>query len=126
MRKPEGPQMDAWRQTVAALARAGVSTEAVDRMVSSVARAATVDEAEAVLARLSSEADLLDWPLDRDYAAWALQRASVGAAAAVRRVMLQTALARARWYAACATAGAEGLARSRHVHELEALLRTGR
>ncbi len=37
--------------------------------------------------------------------------------------MLQFALGRAEWCASCATAGGEGIARSRHVQELEALIR---
>ena len=65
----------------------------------------------------------LPWYWDEDYTALALQaEASRGGSTERRGAMLGAALRHARWCASCATAGGEGLARSVHVRELQALL----
>ena len=106
------------------VSRRGGSTSEADRLVERIA----VAENEALLpplfARLDSVSDQLGWPRDRDYAAVALQASLARASSPdIHNAMLGFALERARWCASCATAGGEGLARSVHVQELEALAR---
>jgi len=100
----------------------GLDPSPVDRRVAAVASADAGARA-AQLAQLAHEADLLPYILDRDYGAIALQHAARSLADAdLRRHLLSAALARATRCASGATSGGEGLARSSHVRELEALL----
>ncbi|WP_349742380.1 hypothetical protein [Roseateles cavernae] len=106
------------------VARRGGSTAEADRLVERIA----LSENEALLpplfARLDAASDQLGWFRDCDYAAVALQAALAQASSpSIHNAMLGFALERARWCASCATAGGEGLARSIHVHELEAVAR---
>ncbi|MDH0895000.1 MULTISPECIES: hypothetical protein [unclassified Pseudomonas] len=106
-----------------ALDKEGSSTEVVDRLVAKIALSSTVENTQDLLEELESEVNNLGWPLDRDYVAVALQYSANQAAPEVGKIMLQFALGRAEWCASCATAGGEGIARSRHIQELEALIR---
>lgn len=115
--------MDELRYYREALSKQGSSTETVDRLVAQIALSSTIENAQALLGELEPEANNLGWPLDRDYAAVALQYSVDQAVPEVGKAMLQFALGRAEWCASCATAGGEGIARSRHVQELEALIR---
>jgi hypothetical protein len=110
------------QHTADALHRQGSRTDAVDARVAGLCGVASLAEAQCLLPALEAEADVLEWPRDRDYAALALQQAAPAAVPEVGRLMLRCALSRARWCASCATSGAEGLARSQHVAELEAAL----
>lgn len=101
---------------------AGQSTRAVDDLVDELILLTDDAAATHLLDRLGVEADRLPWLHDSDYAATALQTALPRARSeSIRRQMLDIALSRASWCASCATAGGEGLARSIHVRELEAL-----
>ncbi|QIO89505.1 hypothetical protein G9274_003190 [Stenotrophomonas rhizophila] len=120
--EPERPIMTPLQHTAEALRRRGSRTDAIDAHVADLCGVASVAEAQRLLAVLETDADALDWPRDRDYAALALQTAAPTAVPEVARLMLRSALARAQWCAACATSGAEGLARSQHVLELQAAL----
>ncbi|MDO8331896.1 MAG: hypothetical protein Q7T36_15635 [Fluviicoccus sp.] len=115
--------MNDFQHTGEALRREGSSTAAVDDLVSKTSTATSLEDVAAFLKQLELEANKLPWPFDRDYAALALQYSADGAAPSVAKEMLKLALGRAQWCASCATAGGEGLARSRHVRELESLLR---
>lgn len=115
--------MDELRYNREALIKEGSSTEIVDRLVAQVASSSTIETAQALLGELEPEANNLGWPLDRDYAAVALQYSADQATHEVGKAMLQFALGRAEWCASCATAGGEGIARSRHVKELDAQIR---
>ena len=114
--------MDELQYNRDALKQEGSGTEAVDILVTKIALAHTTEEAQTLLNELEPEANKLRWPRDRDYAAVALQYASAQAIPSVCKEMLKFALGRAQWCASCATAGGEGITRSRHIHELEALL----
>lgn len=101
----------------------GGSTAAVDAIVEAIS--ATEDELllPQLFSELELEANRIEWLFDSDYSAVALQAASQQVRCpALRKAMLVFALGRARWCASCATAGAEGLARSVHVGELQALV----
>ena len=113
-------ELSAYREAIVA---ADGSTDAVDRLVDAVANLDEESRVPRLLMDLRAEADRLPWIYDSDYAAVALQMALPRAVSLpVRRAMLGFALDRARWCASCATAGGEGLARSIHVRELEALV----
>jgi len=101
------------------------STAVADALVQDIVHLDELALLSPLLARLADESDRIGWFRDCDYAALALQAAcSQGASPQLRKTMMVFALGRARWCASCATAGGEGLARSLHVHELEALART--
>lgn len=105
-----------------AVQAAGGSTAVADALVQGIAHSEDLALLPPLLARLADESDRIGWFLDCDYAAVALQAAhSRTASPQLKLAMLKFALERARWCASCATAGGEGLARSLHVHELEAL-----
>jgi hypothetical protein len=99
----------------------------VESLAHLIASCWSVAETKAAFEKLEVEANKLGWPLDRDFAAVALQHYS-GAAQSreVRIRMLSVAAGRASWCASCATAGAEGISRSFHVKELEAQLQRER
>lgn len=102
----------------------GGSTAEADRLVEQVALADDEALLPPLFTQLDAASDQLGWSRDCDYAAVALQAALARASnPKIRNAMLGFALERARWCASCATAGGEGLARSLHVHELEALAR---
>ena len=74
------------------------------------------------LANLELLANKLGWPRDKDYAALLLQHAADSIDnKKVRAAILGFALNRAMWCASAATAGGEGISRSRHVKELEVM-----
>lgn len=100
----------------------GGSTAGVDALVEAILSGTDESALVALFARLRVEAGKIDWLLDSDYAAIALQ-AAIGRSESpgLRRAMLAVAIERAEWCARCSTAGGEGLARSQHVRELEAL-----
>lgn len=101
----------------------GGSTAEADRLVEQIVRTNDLRLLPPLFARLDVVSDLLGWVCDYDYAAIALQAAlDLASVPKIREAMLSFALERARWCASCATAGGEGLARSLHVHELEALI----
>ncbi|KAF0812707.1 hypothetical protein IGB42_02999 [Andreprevotia sp. IGB-42] len=107
----------------AALKLAGFDTAVVEALVAAALRSQTMHELQIALAQLEPEANQLDWPFDRDFAALLIQvKASALLPGALRRAALAFALARARWCASAATSGSEGLARMCHVQELERLL----
>jgi hypothetical protein len=115
-------ELHAYRNEVQA---AGGSTADADALVQAIAHAQDLALLPQLFARLGAESDRLGWSRDSDYAALALQAAYVQTASAqLRSAMLGFALERARWCASCATAGGEGLARSRHIRALEALARS--
>ena len=103
-----------------AIRRYGETTAEVDSLIEQLLAASNAQEQAVLLAALDG------WPcgrpqvFDRDYAALALQAASAEASPELRKLMLNTALGRAIWYASGATSGGEGLARSSHVEELHA------
>lgn len=100
------------------------STAVADALVQDIVHLDDLALLPPLLARLADESDRIGWFRDCDYAAVALQAAySQAASPQLRKAMLEFALGRAQWCASCATAGGEGLARSLHVHELEALAR---
>ncbi|MEO8387129.1 hypothetical protein [Polaromonas sp.] len=105
------------------ITKAGGNTNEVDSLVEDILKVSTPPELQALLQQLDTQASRLDCFRDCDYAAVAVQFAAERALnAATRRRLLEFALARARWFASCATAGGEGLARSVHVRELVELL----
>ncbi len=113
-------ELDAYRNEVQAM---GGSTAASDALVQAIAHSQDSALLPPLFAQLAAESDQLGWFRDCDYAAVALQAAYVHVASLqLRSAMLGFALERARWCASCATAGGEGLARSLHVRELEALI----
>ncbi|KQV51705.1 hypothetical protein ASC95_29660 [Pelomonas sp. Root1217] len=100
----------------------GASTAAADTLVQAIASSPDAADLRTLFAQLATESDQLGWFRDCDYAAVALQVAQAHVASPrLKEAMLRFALERARWCASCATAGGEGLARSLHVRELEAL-----
>ena len=100
----------------------GGSTAEADLLVEQIARASDEALLPSLFTRLGAASDQLGWSRDCDYAAVALQAALAQTCTPrIRNAMFGFALERARWCASCATAGGEGLARSMHVHELEAL-----
>lgn len=114
--------MDEWHAYRDEVRANGGSTAAADALVEAIARSKDSALLAPLFAQLAAESDQLGWFRDCDYAAVALQAASVQVTAPqLRKAMLEFALARAQWCASCATSGGEGLARSLHVRELEAL-----
>ena len=114
-------KLHAYRNEVQAT---GGSTDTADALVQAIAHSQDAALLSPLFAQLKAESDQLGWFHDCDYAAVALQAAYVQVAVPeLRKAMLGFALERARWCASCATAGGEGLARSLHVRELEALAR---
>lgn len=94
----------------------------VERLVLLIQAAPDDATLEGLLAELEREANKLGWPRDKDYAALLLQHALPQLASPLLRAkLLDFALGRAIWCASAATAGGEGLARSVHVRELEAM-----
>jgi hypothetical protein len=117
--------MDALHAYRSEVQATGGSTAAADALVEAIARSQDSVRLPQLFTQLATESDRLGWFRDSDYAAVALQVAYVQAASTqLRKAMLGFALERARWCASCATAGGEGLSRSRHVRELEALARS--
>lgn len=111
----------AYRKEVQA---AGGDTAAADALVQEIAHSQYSALLPPLFAQLATESNRLGWFRDCDYAAVALQAENMqGASRQLREAMLGFALERAQWCASCATAGGEGLARSFHVRELEALIR---
>jgi hypothetical protein len=105
-----------------ALRNEGGDTSQIESLVTSVAQAKSVQELRSQLATLEPEANKLGWPRDVDFTALLLQHALPHFSSnELRLVALNFAIDRARWCASAATAGGEGLARSVHVKELEAL-----
>lgn len=105
-----------------ALRAGGLDPSPVDQLVSAIVSAKIQDRA-ALFAKLDAQANLLSWPCDRDYAAVALHVAARSVLDPdLRHHMLSVAMSRAAWCASCATSGSEGICRSAHVRELEALL----
>lgn len=105
------------------LEKHGGSTAEADRLVEQIVGTNDPRQLPPLFVHLDAVSDLLGWACDYDFAAIALQAALDQASVPeIREAMLSFALERARWCASCATAGGEGLARSLHVHELEALI----
>jgi hypothetical protein len=101
----------------------GADPEPVEAIARLLAACATVDQTKPLFESLEIEANKLGWPLDRDFAAVALQHYSaIASAKPVQLRMLSVAAGRAGWCASCATSGGEGISRSRHFNELEAIL----
>ena len=99
----------------------------VENLANLIAKCMSVAETTIPFEKLEAEANKLGWPLDRDFAAVALQHYSgIAHSRNVRVRMLSVAVGRASWCASCATAGAEGVCRSVHVKELEAQLQRER
>ena len=113
-------ELRAYREEVQ---RRSASTAAADALVQAIALSPDAADLTTLFAQLATESDRLGWFRDRDYAAVALQAAQAHVTSPhLKDAMLRFALERARWCASCATAGGEGLARSLHVRELEALV----
>ncbi|MTV39877.1 hypothetical protein [Duganella radicis] len=112
-----------FRKSVEAI---GGRTADADGIVHEIANALDVSLLPPLFSQLEVESNRLGWSRDCDYAAVALQAASLSVASPViRKAMLDFALARAEWCASCATAGGEGIARSVHVQALRDLLKNG-
>ena len=108
----------------AAQVKDGGDPSLVEHLAQAIANCVTVADTVPLFEALEIEANKLGWPLDRDYAAVALQHYSATTQSKqVRLRMLSVAGGRASWCAACATAGGEGICRSAHVKELEALIK---
>ena len=105
-----------------ALRNEGCDTTQIESLVAKTVEAKTVEDLRSQLALLEPEANKLGWPCDADFTALLLQHMLPHFDSnELRCVAVEFALDRARWCASAATAGGEGLARSRHIHELEAL-----
>lgn len=105
-----------------ALRNEGGDTSKIESLIKSAAQVNSVQELRSQLAALESEANKLGWPRDVDFTALLLQHALPHFSSdELRLVALNFAIDRARCCASAATAGCEGLARSVHVKELEAL-----
>lgn len=105
-----------------ALRNEGSDTTQIESLVAQTTETKTIEDLRSQLASLEPEANKLGWPRDADFTALLLQHALPRfGSTELRRVALEFAIDRARWCASAATAGGEGLARSRHIHELEAL-----
>jgi hypothetical protein len=103
--------------------RAGGDPQAVEAGVTALV-SAPFDQWPALMSLLDVEADKLPFPFDRDFLAVCLESvAEQRHDPRQKRFLLECALNRATWCASCATAGGEGLARSIHVHALEAKLK---
>jgi len=101
------------------------NAEPVDRLVAALLAEPDEQRVTAMLVELDAVADAVWWVEDRDYAAVALQEAAGRARSPQRRTtLLRHALSRAMTYAAGATSGGEGLARSLHVEEIRSMPNT--
>lgn len=99
----------------------GGSTATADAVVQAIAHSQDPALLSPLFAQLATESDRLGWLRDCDYAGVALQAAHARAASLQFRKAILRALEGDRWCASCAIGGGEGLTRSLHVRELEAL-----
>lgn len=99
------------------------TTDTLRRLAEAISLSGTLEEAEDIYVAYEAEADKCVSSGDYDIGAMMLAESSWIALIKIRKMMLSKALERATWFAACATSGAEGQARSRHVCELSRALR---
>jgi hypothetical protein len=106
-----------------ALQAEGQDPTAVERLAGELSAVRNLPELKSVLAKIDAEGKNLGWPRDCDYPALLVESVALTMAnLEFKRTCLAFSLHRAQWCATCATSGGEGLARSRHIRELEAEL----
>ena len=112
--------MSAFESTKNEIFKSGFVPEVIEDLASQLSKLKDIKQAESTYIKFESEAEKLPWPRDHDFGALALQKFSSNASFEISKFMLAKAIERAKWCASCATSGGEGLARSRHVKELQA------
>ncbi|MBU2872224.1 hypothetical protein [Colwellia sp. E2M01] len=112
--------MSAFESTKNKILKSGFVPETVESLAFQLSNLNNIKQAESTYIKFDSEADKLPWPRDHDFGALALQKFSFNATFEISKFMLAKAIERAERCASCATSGGEGLARSRHVKELQA------
>ena len=101
----------------------GESTDKIDSILRDLKHCTSLESAKNAVAALKLIPVGFPYAFDQEYAALSLQDAAEATTdAPLRKLLLEYALERAEIFASYATSGGEGLARSSHLNELEALL----
>jgi hypothetical protein len=82
----------------------------------------TADQHEEVIAEIHTLSGRLDYVFDDDFGAVVLEEAGDEVSGEQRRYLYRHALYRATWCAQAATAGGEGISRSRRIDRIKAKL----
>ncbi|THB64302.1 MAG: hypothetical protein D6B27_10660 [Gammaproteobacteria bacterium] len=112
--------MKTYNHTRDALIGLGYNPETIEIIADKNTYSESLEEADKQFLSFEDEANKLPWTQDHDFGALVLQHKAMSTAnSEIKKHMLNKAIERAKWCAACATSGGEALARAKHMNELQ-------